>query len=153
MNVQYLCFQGIPNKNLWEQLYCLRKEVFIKEKGMENFSYMDNQDEKYLQVYSTDEDNVLLGNSRCGYINEGTWKIERVCVHKKFRAEGIGKNMILLLEKEIKKRQGNVIVLSSQEQAINFYKNLGFHPEGKLFDYFGISHVTMKKNLHISKIQ
>ncbi|GAB7387483.1 hypothetical protein BSNK01_13200 [Bacillaceae bacterium] len=76
-----------------------------------------------------------------------TGKVGRVAVLENWRGRGLGKEIMLALEKEAIKRGFTKLKLNAQCQARAFYEKLGYRPVSDVFLEAGIEHVTMEKRL------
>lgn len=125
--------------------YHIRKLVFIDEQKV---SYEDEYDlaEKTKTPFVVYDNDIPIGAARINFLSEYA-KIERVCILKEYRTQGIGKQLMEYLFAYCKSRGYNQIVISAQVQAMKFYENLGFIKYGDLFLEANIPHYKMKKNL------
>ncbi len=69
-------------------------------------------------------------------------KITRVAVQKFARGKGIGLALMRHIEENITVSE---FILDAQLQALAFYQNLGYVPEGEMFMEAGIAHRRMRK--------
>lgn len=141
-------FDGnLPMENLKDAIF-IRKEVFIKEQGIDEKDEFDNTDAKFnskiIVLYKNEEPFAT------GRLIEKDNKlfIGRVAILKEFRGLNYG---IILMEKLIEKAKEyfkyNEIYIHSQSYAIGFYEKLGFVAFGKEFLDANIKHFNMKLNL------
>jgi ribosomal protein S18 acetylase RimI-like enzyme len=64
------------------------------------------------------------------YLENNQWRIVRMSVLKKYRNQGIGKQMLQFLEMEIKAKKGKEIILETTKtwsDAIQFYERNGYN--------------------------
>jgi len=76
-----------------------------------------------------------------------TCRMKQVAIDPNFQGHGIGKKMVLFAENLAKQRSINKITLKARMTAFNFYKNLGYQPEGELYESVGLPHQNMYKIL------
>ncbi|MGD1860922.1 MAG: GNAT family N-acetyltransferase [Leptolyngbyaceae cyanobacterium] len=74
-------------------------------------------------------------------------KISRVAVSRPLRRRGVGLCIMKQLLKLAEQNGHDEVFLSAQCHAAEFYKKLGFRPEGDMFLEVGIVHMTMRKQL------
>jgi predicted GNAT family N-acyltransferase len=70
-----------------------------------------------------------------------------MAVARAFRHKGIGRGMIDFLDKELRGKQVQQVVIHAQEGAVEFYKSCGFEESGSPFREAGIKHIKMLKML------
>ena len=129
--------------NLSEYSREIREEVFVKEQNFkEEFDTIDN----YATHMVLFLDNVAIGTGRFYKENED-YHIGRIAVLKEYRTKGYGKIILQELEKKIKEVGGEKVVLSSQKQAMNFYKKLGYIETGDFYLDEHCPHIKMVKYL------
>lgn len=124
----------------------IRMEVFVAEQGVPPEEEMDDLDATSLHVLAfVDGDPVGTGRLIPG--EDGTAKIGRMAVLKRFRGRGIGSEILIALLAQAKGAGIREVSLSGQLQAIPFYEPFGFVAEGDIFLEAGIEHRTMRKSL------
>jgi predicted GNAT family N-acyltransferase len=90
-----------------------------------------------------DVDNKAIGTGRL--LPDG--HIGRMAVVKEWRRRGVGAEIMAALMSEARKQGHKQVVLSAQLQAAEFYRELGFVAEGKVYPEAGILHQTMVRKL------
>lgn len=121
----------------------IREEVFVKEQNFkEEFDSIDNI-ATHIVLFL---DNVPIGTGRFYKENED-YHIGRIAVLKEYRAKGYGKLILQEVENKIKEVGGEKLVLSSQKQAMNFYKKLGYIETGDFYLDEHCPHIKMIKYL------
>ena len=76
-----------------------------------------------------------------------------MAVAKNLQGNGLGKQVLKLLEKNAKKNHAKRIVLNARDHAIDFYRISGYRTVKKYNGSdTGIPHTTMKKNISIFSI-
>lgn len=122
----------------------LRALVFLDE---QHFSTeFDPSDDEY-QYITLFKDEVSVGTVRYK-ITDNKGYLGRLAVRKEYRNQGLGKELVLMVENELKKKNINKIVLSAQESKIEFYTRLGYTAFGEkeLDEYMW--HQWMSKELN-----
>ncbi len=123
----------------------VRYEVFVVGQGIPYEDELDGLDEVATLFVVYDEFGKAIGASRLRIINNSFAKFERIAVTKIARGKGVGKRLMQEMINYVKEFTSiDLVKLSSQEQVIKFYENLGFITEGEMFVECGIKHINMK---------
>ena len=128
-----------------EMLSCLslRRTVFIEEQNVPENEEVDGDDPNCDHILLTISDDPV-GAARLKYYDNFV-KVQRVCVLKNYRGQGIGSNIINFIIKHIEKNDiRNSVRLGSQIHALGFYKGLGFVEFGEEYLDAGILHKDME---------
>ena len=128
-----------------EMLSCLslRRTVFIEEQNVPENKEVDGDDLNCDHILLTISDDPV-GAARLKYYDNFV-KVQRVCVLKNYRGQGIGSNIINFIIKHIEKNDiRNSVRLGSQIHALEFYKGLGFVEFGEEYLDAGILHKDME---------
>lgn len=128
-----------------EMLSCLslRRTVFIEEQNVPENEEVDEDDPNCDHILLTISDDPV-GAARLKYYDNFV-KVQRVCVLKNYRGQGIGSNIINFIIKHIEKNDiRNSVRLGSQIHALEFYKGLGFVEFGEEYLDAGILHKDME---------
>ena len=136
-------FDSISKEELYDVL-SLRQRVFIIEQDCfyEDLDYYD-QDANHLLLY---EDNNLIGYSRVFSpgVKYDAASIGRIVTDLDYRGMGYGKS---ITQESIQFLKNNFpesdISISAQYRLIDFYENLGFEREGKIYLEDDIDHIKM----------
>ena len=129
--------------------FALRIEVFVKEQKVPIELELDDKDysDNTIHIGYFDDDK-LIGIARLIDLDKDVIHIGRVVIDKKYRGQGIGRELIIGCEttaKDILKREVT-IELSAQIQAEKFYESLGYNRvNDKIYLDAGIEHVDMRK--------
>lgn len=125
--------------------FSLRDRVFVEEQKVPRDMEQDEFDASAVHVIARNGD-VVVGTGRL--VIEGTkGHIGRIAVDQNTRGSGIGRSVMLELEKKAKDLGISELYLHAQTQAKRFYELLGYAPRGDVFDEAGIEHVEMFKML------
>jgi ElaA protein len=130
-----------------DELYALaklRQQVFIVEQNS-IYCDLDDYDQEAIHFLERDPQNCLIAYARYRKVSQlDEVKIERVVLAVQARGLGLGKSLIVSMLKDI---QGEYpfakITLSSQVDASEFYRRLGFVEVGEVYDDGGVMHVGM----------
>ena len=131
----------------WEQAQPvagpLRFAIFVGEQNVPSGIELDDQDAHCMHAVAYDVDNKAIGTGRL--LPDG--HIGRMAVVKEWRRRGIGAEIMAALMSEARKQGHKQVVLSAQLQAAEFYRELGFVAEGKVYPEAGILHQKMVRKL------
>ncbi len=121
--------------------YMIRREVFVKEQGIEESIEIDKFDDiaTHIILYY---DGKPVGTGRF-YYDGKDYRLGRIAVLKEYRGKGFGKLITKELIKYALKKNAERIVIHSQKYLEDFYKSLGFKSVGKVFMEAGIPHIKM----------
>lgn len=125
-----------------ESIRQVRNAVFIEEQGVSVEEEFDGDDVDYVHVIVTD-DGVPVGTGRLG--SDG--RFGRIAVVKKARGRGIGKILMMALERHARQSGIDRLWAHAQIQALGFYENLGYRASGKPFMEADIQHKQIEKSL------
>ena len=132
-------------QNNKDMLSCLdlRRTVFIEEQNVPENEEVDGDDPDCDHILLTVSD-IPVGAARLKYYNDFI-KVQRVCVLKNYRGQGIGSKIINFIIRHVEKNDIHSSVrLGSQIHALEFYKRLGFIEFGEEYLDAGILHKDME---------
>lgn len=121
-----------------EALRRVRQQVFVVEQKVPSELEWDGEDEGSHHLLAMDANAEPIGTARL----LPTGQVGRMAVLKDWRGRGVGSamlNQLLDIRSET-----SPLFLNAQVHAVSFYKRLGFHPVGEVFDEAGIDHVRME---------
>lgn len=123
----------------------IRIEVFVKEQGFEN--EFDEIDTISHHIVAFDERKPI---GTCRFFKENDhYTIGRVAVLKEYRNQHMGSLLLESAENEIKKLNGDLIVVHAQVRIHPFYEKQGYIQFGQIDDDEGVPHMWMKKRYSI----
>ena len=162
--VEYALEQGD-----WTQLglsaRLVRDEVFVREQGVPVELEHDDADVLARHVLACGPDGEPIGTGRLllavgepGHasaqsLTKSTSKhvlrarIGRMAVLPAWRGRGVGRELLLRLLMQAKGQAVAEVFLHAQIGAVDFYRRMGFEPEGPEFIEAGIVHMPMVKSL------
>lgn len=132
-------------QNNKDMLSCLdlRRTVFIEEQNVPENEEVDGDDPDCDHILLTVSD-IPVGAARLKYYNDFI-KVQRVCVLKNYRGQGIGSKIINFIIRHVEKNDiRSSVRLGSQIHALEFYKRLGFIEFGEEYLDAGIFHKDME---------
>lgn len=124
----------------------VREAVFVEEQGVDSDLERDGRDPEAIHVLATDGDEPV-GTARLRPLEDGVGKVERVAVSENRRGEGIGRDLMDVLEAEAADRELEALTLHAQTHVADFYDDLGYERSSEVFEEAGIPHVEMDKRL------
>lgn len=127
--------------------FYLRYQVFVLEQGILpelEFDALDTPDRHYIVLF---DGNLPVATARFQTINKTTLNPDRLCVAEKFRQQGLGKKLLVMLEKLGVAEGCETSLLSAEVSAQIFYEKLGYQVVSDIFEEDGISCVKMQKAL------
>lgn len=85
-------------------------------------------------IIAKDEDNKIIGWLRYSYFWDNTPFMNMLYINENYRNKGIGKELALFWENEMKKKGYELLMTStlSNEEAQHFYRKLGYKDSGSL---------------------
>lgn len=134
------------NVEMLEQAFLIRKKVFVDEQNVPLDEEIDEFEERATHFLVFSDNNIPIATSRMRNVG-GKAKIERVCVLAEYRKLHIGKKLMEFMEKLAVKNKFKAIILYAQNQALNFYKSLGYQVCSEQFLDAGIKHCKMEKKI------
>ena len=126
--------------------FSLRIQVFVLEQSVPEDEELDAYDSAALHAIAVIDEEVI-GTGRLLTHNPNYGQIGRMAVHKEWRRQNVGGQILLYLEKEASIRGITQIRLNAQEYVKSFYSLHGYIEHGNLFVEAGISHIEMRKDI------
>ncbi|MFC1991745.1 GNAT family N-acetyltransferase [Chloroflexota bacterium] len=144
--MEKLLYKLVEDDKELKEALDIRKKVFVEEQGISGNLDQDGNDSDALHVVIKKGD-VAIGTLRIRFLTNQQAKLERMAILKHSRGSGIGRRVVSFLEKELKIRGIERIVLHAQYTVINFYKKCGFKEIGLPFLEADIEHIRMEKDI------
>jgi predicted GNAT family N-acyltransferase len=117
----------------------IRFAVFVEEQGVPAELEMDEHDAKCIHALAYGDRHAIATGR---LLPDG--HIGRMAVLKEWRGRGAGRAILRRLLDAARERGDREVLLSSQVQAIGFYRAEGFAPEGAVYEEAGIPHQAMR---------
>lgn len=124
-------------------MMAIRQAVFIDEQKVPDELEWDGKDEEAMHFVAMNIDGEPIGTARL--TQDG--QISRLSVLQPFRGQGVGSEILRLVEQAARVADLEEIYLHAQTHAISFYENAGFVTNGGVFMDAGIPHRMMVKDL------
>ena len=140
--------ERVPGDGELSDAFAVRRDVFIDEQGVSEAEEMDGKDEDAVHLVLHDTDTgEPVGTARLRTPEPEVAKVERVAVREAYRREGLGVELMELIEDEAREQGCTHAVLHAQSRVIQFYEDLGYEITSEEFEEAGIPHVEMEKPL------
>jgi len=130
----------------WEamrhRVYPIRETVFVAEQGVPVEMEHDEWDAVSQHLLASFAGRSV-GTARL--LPDG--HVGRLAVLAGARGLGVGEALMRKVHELARERGMSELVLHAQTQAEDFYRALGYQPEGEVFMEAGIPHLTMRRQL------
>lgn len=138
--MEKISVKKVKTKEELEQVFNIRKKVFIEEQNVPKDIELDEFDEnaEHFIAY-LEEKPIGCGRLRC---NDFV-KLERIAIIKEYRNKGYGTFLTEFLINYAKQKRSEGILIHSQAYIEGFYKKFGFRTIEEPFYEAGIKHVKM----------
>lgn len=121
----------------------IRKEVFVKEQGVDESNEFDELDKEVPHLVIL-EDGSPIATGRIIPYKDKAVKLGRIAVIKEKRGQGFGEKIVLELIEKARTDGATAIYLGSQSHAVGFYEKCGFELLGtEMYLEEGIEHFDM----------
>lgn len=123
----------------------VRRAVFIDEQGIPESEEWDADDGQAVHAVASNLAGLPLATGRLIHhgLPAGQGKIGRMAVVRSSRGVSLGRQVLTALMDEARRRQLQCVSLHAQTGAQAFYAQMGFEPDGPVFDEVGIPHQRM----------
>jgi predicted GNAT family N-acyltransferase len=132
----------------WESYYRLRFTILRKpwNQPLGSEVLADESEAIHAMVI---EDDQIIGVARMHKSGENQGQVRCVAVAAEAQGKGVGKAVMLHLEEKAKEMGMQEIVLEARENAVPFYKSIGYVIEKESYLLFEeIQHFRMKKEIY-----
>ena len=131
----------------WERYDNFRWEVLRKSLKMSHIPLKDNLEEASIHLMGVTSEGKILACGRLHLNTSEEAQIRYMGVSEDLRRSGIGSKMIKKLEEEAINQGANQIMLNARENAVAFYKSLGYFEVGPYESDIQIPHTRMEKKI------
>ena len=131
----------------WEKYDDFRWEILRKPLKMSHIPLKDNLEEISEHIMALEIKNSVIACGRVHMNNIYEAQIRYMGVSEDLRRSGIGSKMIKKLEEEAINQGANQIMLNARENAVAFYKSLGYFEVGPYESDIQIPHTRMEKKI------
>jgi predicted GNAT family N-acyltransferase len=133
----------VTNKEMMDEAFKIRVEVFVMEQNVPLELEMDEYDDSAIHVVVLNDNADVVGCGRL-IIHNSVAKIGRVAIKKEYRKNNYGKAICEELIKIAMQENAEEITLGAQLAAVGFYKKIGFLEYGDIFLDANIDHINME---------
>lgn len=131
----------------WEAYYRLRYKI-LREPWNQPIGSEVLADESVAIHAMVMENNEIIGVARMHKSGENQGQVRCVAVANKAQGKGVGKGIMKYLEGKAVKMGIQEVVLEARENAVPFYKSIGYTIEKESYLLFDkIQHYRMRKDL------
>lgn len=131
--------------------HCLeiRNKVFTLEKKVPREIEVDQYDclNKACDHFLVRYQKSNAGTIRCLYVANETIHIQRFCLLKGYRKQGLGHLTIEYIEKYYRNHGIKQIEMDSKYEVFGFYEKCGYEKVSEIFVEAGVEHVKMVKQI------
>ena len=131
----------------WERYDNFRWEVLRKPLKMSHIPLKDNLEEASIHLMGVTSEGKILACGRLHLNTSEEAQIRYMGVSEDLRRSGIGSKMIKKLEEKAINQGANQIMLNARENAVAFYKSLGYFEVGPYESDIQIPHTRMEKKI------
>jgi predicted GNAT family N-acyltransferase len=133
-----------------EDALSVRRAVFIEEQGVSEAEEIDAYDGDPARVTGAVHVVAYVGGRPAatgrllldGLAGENA-HIGRIAVLREHRRRGLGRTIMMALQREAQRRGYSGVTVAAQLQAVPFYERLGYRTYGEVFLDAGIEHRLM----------
>ena len=143
---QFAPFSALSAEAL-HRILALRAEVFVVEQHCP-YADPDAKDRVSHHLWAVDEGGEVVAVARVvpPGVSYAEPSIGRVATASQVRGMGLGRELMdRALMHAAHCYPGADVVISAQHYLLRFYRELGFQPEGDVYDEDGIPHIQMRK--------
>ena len=122
--------------------------MFVVEQKDTLCSELDTEEDEYENYLLMLDEETPIATARWKMLDDKTAKIGRIAVLKEHRGQGQGRAIVAYLTDMLEvKEEIKVIEVSAQDQALPFYKKLGYEVVGEGYMEAGIPHHMVIKEV------
>ena len=131
----------------WERYDNFRWQVLRKPIKMSHIPLKDNLEEASIHLMGVTSEGKIIACGRLHLNTSYEAQIRYMGVSEDSRRLGIGSKMLKKLEDDAIKQGANQIMLNARENAVPFYKSLGYFEVGPYESDIQIPHTRMEKKI------
>lgn len=137
------------SKNMLDACLDVRNAVFTVEKDIPKEIEVDENDSLNSRCdhFLAEYDGKPAGAFRCMQAGDDTVKLQRFCILKEYRNQGLGRKMTAFAEQYYRNNSFKKIELDAKFTVFEFYEKCGYRKVSDPFEEAGIPHVKMVKEL------
>ena len=136
------------NKSEFEKYYYFRWQHLRKDLNQKLGSERDDTENISIHRMVENNDGEIIGVGRLHKVSSDIYQVRFFAIHKNHRLIGLGRYLMNDLEEIVAKKKGCYVLLNARENAIKFYKRLGYKISKKTYLlYKKIQHYEMIKKI------
>ena len=137
------------NDSEFEAYFELRWRILRKPWGEARGTEVDELENTATHVAAFDEARRLVGVGRLQQVEGSLGQVRYMAVEPDCRSRGLGKSILVELERLARRQGMTTVVLDAREHAVGFYLKNGYEITGDSYLLFGaIPHSKMEKQLN-----
>ncbi len=122
----------------------LRRQVLVEELGMEDSLAWDAADPYAFHLVLV-MNGTPVAAGRMTYGGIGTARLDRICVLKQYRRQGIGDGLVKVLDFKAAMQGMRRSVVYSTEELLPFYGRIGYSATGNRKEAWGLTLLELEK--------
>ena len=134
-------------KEEWKRYDNFRWEVLRKPLKMSHIPLKDDLEDKSVHLMGVTSKGEVVACRRLHLNTSHEAQIRYMGVSRNFRRMKLGTSIVKRLEMQAEKLDAKYIILNSRNNAIDFYKSLGYKEIEPYKSNIGIPHTRMEKKL------
>ena len=134
-------------KEEWKRYDNFRWEVLRKPLKMSHVPLKDNLENISFHFMAITTSSEVIACGRIHMNNDSEAQIRYMGVSRNFRRMRLGTSIVKRLEMQAEKLDAKYVILNSRNNAIDFYKSLGYKEIEPYKSNIGIPHTRMEKKL------
>lgn len=130
---------------IYQQERELRNRVLMRPIGLPDFGWESKDKDAHHFVALLGEQVVACAMLCWRDMAPGEWQLMQMAVNGPQQRQGVGRHLIAVMVDFARKKKIRNIVCHARDDAVGFYKKMGFHVQGEPFEEVGIVHFRMSK--------
>ncbi len=131
----------------YDELLALRYEILRQPLGLEYHTDEISREYKNIHFACYDHNFSLLGGLLFQDNGDNCCQMRQVAVKTEAQNKGVGKLLVQTFEQYALAQGFKAVFLEARQNAIPFYTQLNYQPEGDIYNKIGIPHQNMHKLL------
>lgn len=123
----------------------IRLTVFVNEQNVSPAIEIDEKESSCIHVVGYDHNHNPIATARLFPLDKENYKVQRVAVLLSERGKQLGNLLMNEMETIARENGAQRIILGAQNQALPFYKKIGYTVFGDEYEEAGILHHDVEK--------
>ena len=142
-----IIIKQVETDSEFKQYFNLRWRILREPWDQPEGSEVDELEDNCVHIIAKDDETVV-GIERLQFNSETESQIRYMAVEPEYENNGIGRQIVEVLEQQARLNHRKKIMLDAREPAVGFYEKLGYVTKEKTYLLFGsIQHFKMTKNI------